>query len=761
MVNKTQYFGGREAKRVFRMLSCGCSAIVLAAAFAPSAMAQESASDDTDSDEIIVTAQKRSDNIRSIPFSVSAVGGDDIADLTTGGEDIRALAGRVPNLNVESTFGRVFPRFYIRGLGNSDFTLNSQASVAQYYDEVILENQLLRGMPAFDLERIEVLRGPQGTLWGRNATAGAVHLVSKKPGNTAEGHARLSYGRFGTTSVELAAGGPIVGEALSARVAVLYQRQGDSVRNVTTGGELGGYNDVAARGQLLWQPGASTDVLLQLSARSLDGTSTLFNGRQPGLPFEKREIALESDRNSDQKLNQYGVTLNVKHDFGGVELTSITSWQTGNLFSVGDIDGSPRAALINASHINDLDQITQELRLSSNSDGPLSWQAGFFLFDESIDYANTTANDTFQDADGNPGFGAYQIAHQTNRSYAVFGQAAYEVTPQLKLSGGLRYTWDRIKLNQDSAFFTPNRADPTAIPDFSLPFYAGSARGPFAVIQPRFVSAQQRSGKLTWDISANYEVSSEVNLYARVARGYHSGVIAGQAIFDALQTAGPETITSYEAGVKAEFLDRKVRFNLAGFHYDFQDQQLASFIRDGSGQDIIRLVNAPGGKGTGFEADIKVKPSPNFTFGAQVGYVDTRISATTLVDDPRVGFGLPRQQVDIKGQPFPFAPKWTAGLDAEATLPVSASGEFFVATDWSFRGSQNFTLTAFLQPEFKTGSWWEGALQAGYRTDNLELSVWGRNITNSTGFTSGLNVNGLAYVFNAPATYGVTASLKF
>ena len=397
MFEKARSFEKYEAKRGLRKLSCGCSAVVLAALLTPSAMAQEAASDNADSDEIVVTAQKRSDNIRNIPFSISAVNGEDIADLTTGGEDIRALAGRVPNLNVESTFGRVFPRFYIRGLGNSDFTLNSQASVAQYYDEVILENQLLRGMPAFDLERIEVLRGPQGTLWGRNATAGAVHLVSKKPGSTAEGHARLGYGRFGTTSVELAAGGPVAGEALSARVAVLYQRQGDSVRNVTTGGKLGGYNDVAARAQLLWQPGASTDVLLQLSARSLDGTSTLFNGKQPGLPFRKREIALESDRNSDQKLNQYGVTLNVKHDFSGFELTSITSWQSGNLFSVGDIDGSPRAALINASYINDLDQITQELRLSSNGDGALSWQAGFFLFDESIDYANTTANDTFRD----------------------------------------------------------------------------------------------------------------------------------------------------------------------------------------------------------------------------------------------------------------------------------------------------------------------------------------------------------------------------
>ena len=148
---------------------------------------QATSSSTTVSDDIIVTAQRRSANIRDVPISISAISGETVSALTVGGEDIRVLAGRVPNLNVESTFGRVFPRFYIRCVGNSDFTLNSTASVLLYYDDVILENQVLRGMPAFDLERVEVLRGPQETLYGRNSTAGAVKLISKKPTQDLQG----------------------------------------------------------------------------------------------------------------------------------------------------------------------------------------------------------------------------------------------------------------------------------------------------------------------------------------------------------------------------------------------------------------------------------------------------------------------------------------------------------------------------------------------------------------------------------------------
>ncbi|MEC3909795.1 TonB-dependent receptor [Sphingobium sp. CR2-8] len=742
----------------------GCALVGAALAAVPAAAQITPVPNQADSppDNIIVTAQRRSDNIRDVPISISAISGDIVSSLTVGGEDIRALAGRVPNLNVESTFGRVFPRFYIRGLGNSDFTLNSTASVSVYYDDVVLENQILRSMPAFDLERVEVLRGPQGTLYGRNSTAGAVKLISQKPTDTVQGYGRVSYGRFNTTSFEGAIGGPIVNDLLSGRMSLLYQRQGGSVENIVTGHKLGGYDDIAARAQLLFEPDDRFSALLQFSARSLNGTSTLFNGRQttPGfgvLPFKKLRIALESDRQSDQEAHQYGLNLNLTYDLGGVDLTSITSWQSGDFFTVGDVDGSPRAALINTSRINGLDQVTEELRLASKGDGAFNWQAGVYYFHELLDYSNTTANNTFQTSDGSPGFGAYQFAQQKSESYAGFAQASYKIIDALTLSGGIRYTHDRIRLSQDTAFFTPNPADLTAEPNFSGPFYAGGARGPFPVTQPRFSSAGEGSGRVTWDGSLTYKINPQVNVYARIARGYHSGVITGQAIFSPIETAGPETVTSYEVGLKSEFLDRKIRLNLTGFHYVYKDQQLPVFIRNGSGADIIRLINAPGGKGTGFEGDIQIRPSPYFAFGGQIGYVDTRISGRTLVQDPRSATG----QVDIDGQPFPFAPKLTAGLNADAKVPVGERAELFASTDWSYRSSQNFSLTSFLQPEFRTGGWWEGGVRAGYRIDTLEVALWSRNVADSTGFTSGLNVNGLAYVFNAPRTYGVEVSYRF
>lgn len=724
--------------------------------------AQANSSSTAVSDDIIVTAQRRSDNIRDVPISISAISGDTVSTLTVGGEDIRALAGRVPNLNVESTFGRVFPRFYIRGLGNSDFTLNSTAAVSTYYDDVVLENQVLRGMPAFDLERVEVLRGPQGTLYGRNSTAGAVKLISKKPTQDLEGYGRVSYGRFNTTNFEGAVGGPLIPDILAARISIDYQRQGGSVENIVTGNKLGGYSDVAGRAQLLFTPNDKFSALLRFSARSLNGTSTLFNGKQVDpvygiLPFQKLKIALESDRQSEQDANQYGLTLTTSYDFGGAELTSITSWQSGNLFSVGDIDGSPRAALINTSRIGNLDQVTEELRLASKGSSPFNWQAGLYYFHETLGYSNETVNNTFKTADGNPGFGAYQFAHQTSSSYAAFGQASYKLGDALTLTGGVRYTHDLIRLNQDTAFFTPNPADLTADPKFSSPFYAGGARGPFPVTQPRFSGARESSGRVTWDGSATYKLSDTVNIYARVARGYHSGVITGQAMFSPIETAGPETVTSYEGGLKSEFLDRKIRLNLAGFHYVYKDQQLPVFVRDGTGTDIIRLVNAPGGRGTGFEADIQLKPNQYITLGGQIGYVDTHISGRTLVQDPRSATA----EVDLDGHRFPFAPKLTAGLTADARLPLSDHSELFASTDWSYRSSQDFTLTAFLQPQFHASGFWEGGVRAGYRVNKFEVALWSRNVANSTGFTSALNVNGLAYVFNAPRLYGGEVSFRF
>ena len=204
-------------------------------------------------EEVIVTAQKREQRSFDVPLSISTLQGEKSAALRSSGMDVRFLSNRVPSLQMESSFGRVFPRFYIRGLGNTDFDLNASQPVSVLYDGVVLENALLKGFPAFDLDRIEVLRGPQGTLFGRNTPAGIVKFESARPTQKLEGYGRLSYGQFNTSNFEGAVSGPIIPSVLSVRLSLLDQRRGDWIDNTHTNEDnaVGGHQDVAGRLQLL------------------------------------------------------------------------------------------------------------------------------------------------------------------------------------------------------------------------------------------------------------------------------------------------------------------------------------------------------------------------------------------------------------------------------------------------------------------------------------------------------------------------------
>lgn len=230
-------------------------------------------------EEIVVTAQKREESVQEVPVAVTAVSDETLDVVTAGGADVKALSGRVPSLLIESSFGRAFPRFYIRGLGNTDFDLNASQPVSMVYDEIVLENAVLKGLPMFDLERVEVLRGPQGTLFGRNTPAGIVKFESKKPTRDFEAFASASYATFDTIDLKGAINGGI-GETLAARFSFLYQSQEDWVENrfagANNGGDIGGYNNFAWRGQLLWEPSDAFDALLNIHGWDIDGTARIF-----------------------------------------------------------------------------------------------------------------------------------------------------------------------------------------------------------------------------------------------------------------------------------------------------------------------------------------------------------------------------------------------------------------------------------------------------------------------------------------------------
>lgn len=690
-------------------------------------------------EEIMVTAQKRTQNLQDVPISISTLSGDEMTNISVAGDDIRMLAARIPNLNLESTFGRSYPRFYMRGQGNVDFRINATQPIGLYYDEVVLENPSLRGMPLFDLERIEVLRGPQGTLWGKNTTGGAIHLVSKKPTDEYDAYGRVTYGRFNTVNIEAAVGGSIIEDSLAGRASILYQRRDGWVTNTNTGNDLDDYEDYAFRGQLLYTPNENFEALLRLHGRKLNGTSTLFNTNANTSP-DKDSIALESDSTNRQDVDTLGVSLNLSYDFGEITLTSITAFERGSLFSRGDLDGSAIAAnsQVNFTDLDEVEQITQEVRLTSNNTGPFNWQAGLFYFREDMDYTDTGSN--LRD------FGNHLSVNFDSESWAIFGQASYDITDALTFTGGLRYTQDDKHLDHVLFYFGPNPADPlnpsNALFTFDLPFLGA----PTANVDDDW-------SELTWDASLAYQFDDNINLYTRITKGFRSGNIDGNAAFagPVVRTVDPETLISYEGGLKSVLLDGRLRFNSSFFYYDYEDQQIFSF--SGIGNAVI-LQNAEGGTGYGLEIDTTFNVNDNLQLTAAYGYLNSEYQGPTLVTNDFTG-----QLVDIDGNQFPNAPEHTANFVLDYRYSFK-NGEIFLNTDWNYRSS--FFFATYEAPLLKGGDYWEGGIRGGYRSPDskYEIAAWGRNLTDVeelTGYTTFTRVG----VYTGPRTFGIDFLAQF
>ena len=361
--------------------------------------------------DIVVTAQRRPERLQTVPISVAVVDGDSLRNFQSGGEDIFALAGRVPGLYAETTTGRIFPRFYIRGLGNIDFYLGASQPVSIVQDDVVLEHVVLKSNPVFDVAQVEVLRGPQGSLFGRNTTAGIIKFDTIRPTQTFEGRGSASYGSYNTVTADVGVGGPLIADKLAFRISGLYQHRDDWVDNRfagtgadgTRGGKdaLGGFTERDVRLQLLATPTEALSINLSGHARDYDGTSTIFHrgalrrGSNTIMAEPRTSVSLDEGMGNDQAYKTYGGSVNAAWDFGPVTLTSITAYETSSGYSRGDTDGGaavdypvrgvPNGFGQSRGNLRDLDQWTQEVRLASNGQGAFTWQLGGMYFDSRDD----------------------------------------------------------------------------------------------------------------------------------------------------------------------------------------------------------------------------------------------------------------------------------------------------------------------------------------------------------------------------------------
>ncbi|NML62636.1 TonB-dependent receptor [Massilia sp. RP-1-19] len=744
------------------------SAFPLHAAMAQEATAATEKAQPGQLETVIVTAQRRSENIKDVPMAITTLKGEKLDVLTSGGQDIRFLSGRSPSLTIESDYGRSFPRFYIRGQGNTDFDLNASQPVGLVVDDIVQESPMLKGFPVFDVDQVEVLRGPQGTLFGRNSPAGVIKFDSAKPviGKT-EGYATLGFGNESAVNAEGAVNLPI-SDTMAARISVQSQNRDDRVHNPRPNAktkDFEGYGDHAARLQLLVKPTRDFSALFNVHARDMKGSATLFranimkkgtNDLVDGFDYD----TYETDGGNEQTLKTKGASMRLRWDMEGITLHSITGYETADFFSRGDVDGGFGAVYAppmgpnypgqpayipftveTADVLPEHKQFTQEFRVESNNKGPLQWIGGLFYFSEdiqidSIEFATL--------APGNPQGPNFATQTQDTKSWAAFGSLNYTVSDKLKLRGGLRYTSDKK--------------------DFSAKRVEATTSGPFLI--------NNSSNNVSWDLSGTYALTPNTNLFGRIATGYRAPSMVGRLIFlsSVPSFADAEKALSYEAGIKQDLFNNRARLSASVFQYRVKDKQLTAT----SGTiNLNQLINADKATGQGVELDFQANLSESLRMTLGGSYNDTEIKDASLYvqtcgNQPNTNnlngctpTGVPgpfAYTQRLNGNPLPRAPKWQGNVTLRYSTPIG-NGELYAYTDWAYRSTYNMFL--YEAKEYKAKSLVEGGLRVGYKWDNYEVAAFARNITDKLQTVGAIDFNNLTGMVNEPRTLGVQMKASF
>ncbi|MFA6219916.1 MAG: TonB-dependent receptor [Erythrobacter sp.] len=720
------------------------------------AHAQSQAGDaDEDGASILVTAQKREQALSEVPLSLDVITGEEFDNITAGGADVVALSGRTSSLYVESSSGRIFPRFYIRGLGNTDFDLNANQPVSIVRDEVVLENPILKGVPLFDIARVEVLRGPQGTLFGRNTPAGVVKFETARPTFEPAGYARLSFGRFDTLDAEGAISGPL-SETVAGRFSFLVQRRDDFVGNTFNGGEEGfeEFENFAGRAQFLFQPSEDISVLLNAHGYDLNGGSRVFRANiiEPGTnelveDFDRFRTA--QDARQILQSEQYGASLRVDARLGSGELTSISAYETVSVDARGDVDGGFGASFAppsgpgtipfsaeSADNITGHGQFTQEIRYAFPVTSALDLTIGGFYFHEDLEIENLSF-DTLAGGTVN----GLAVQDQTVDAYALFGSAEWSLAERLTLTGGLRLSHEERD------------------------FEAERLIGPFGAPPLGPITRKLDDTELTGDVAIRYALNDSASVYARYARGFRAPNAQGRIVFgDAVTVADTETIDSIEAGAKVD-LPRGLGF-LSGavFGYRTDNQQLTAV---GGAGNFNQLLNADEVEGYGVEIDGRLNIAANFELAFGYSWNKTEINdpglevaacaaGCTILDpiNPLTGNAL------IDGNSLPNAPEHIANATARYAIPVP-SGEIYLFADWAFRSEIDFFL--YESVEFESDAKSETGARIGYVHDGgaWELAAFGRNIFGEVSIEGAIDFNNLSGFVNEPAVWGIEGSIRW
>ena len=757
------------------MLQTAALAIALAApAHAQTASEESAATHAAAGDDIVVTAQRREQSLLSVPIAITAVTGDALAQA--GVSDSSQLAAVVPNLQINSAYGKTQPNFTLRGIGvGNEYSANQASPIGVYIDDAYIASRTSQGAQLFDLERIEVLRGPQGTLFGRNTTGGAINLITRKPTlSGSRGYAEASYGNFDAFHGQAALETTLVEDQLGIRVSVNYDRNDPMFRNlVPNRPSPNGGSNYSGRIQLRWQPVPELDVLLKAYGSkdkmtqgalhsigaSPSGVNPISGYSRAGRGFYDVEFGYPGKR----RTNSWGFMGRISYEASdSVTLHSLTSYDGGYFLVDNDGDAEP-LSLLNWRPQAVTRQFNQELRANISTDR-LDLVLGAYYGTDSSRADNRHGLYFFLEDLGAPadvtgmtgGFSIHQRYVQDRRSTAIFAQADYDLTDQLTVTAGLRYTWDKSKLRDAFA----------ALGDYDFTPIYYSVTDPDNYGQPH-PTLYGNDAALTGRFALNYKFDSGAILYASYSRGYRGGTFNGGAYIDnsQLEYIKPETVNAYEMGTKGRLLDGAVSYSLAAFYYDYKNQQTnevigaAGFLRNAGKAEVY-----------GAELELNGRVAPTLSFNASVGLLHSKYKQLILGRDVASG----AVGVDLAGNELPFAPSMTAQLGIDWTVAEVGGGEVqflprvnYTSHQWfsPFNSRESFPGDPITNARLHQDGYAKVDAQLLWTNETITAGFFVKNLFEKKYYLYGLDMRtffGLDFFAPAdPRTYGAMVRFNF
>ncbi len=709
-------------------------------------------------EEIVVTADRRAVNVQDVPATITAVSGDAIAQRHL--QNMSEAINIVPNVDIKQNAPGVLPVVTIRGVGLNDFGGNTSPPAGIYVDEVFLSTVVMMNGQLFDLDRVEVLKGPQGTLYGRNSTAGAINFISAAPTHDAGGRAQLGYGNYNTFTLDGMLNMPI-SDTLALRVSgKLIEQQDGYWESRLLPGTIGKQSIQTARAMLLWTPTEDFRSLFKvegLRQRGQQGQTAFFGAIDP-TTFTTCASVLAgrtddtnctnflgyTDRDGDPYkgdwdrkpiLNSDGwdVTWRNDLDIGDLTLTSVTGYRSFIQRTDANIDTTP-APILDYLNKYAIDQFSQEVRLGGKS-GALDWIVGGFYSWDHYTYSSVGQNQALFNTN------TLITADQTTKSAAAFAHGLYAITPKLTGVLGLRYTWEERHYAGGS--FDLNTFGASAL--------CGGCSQPFTLAA---IDQTISDNNITGTVGLNYTPNDDSLIYASISQGQKSGGFFSGLATDPRQLLPyePEKLTSYELGVKLALLQRSLQVNMSGFYYDYRDIQ--TFKRSTVGFIPIQILgNVDEATIMGIDADVAWRPTQDLTLQAAIGILDSEL-----------GEFVNAAGVVQNGNQMPNAPKFS--FKGSASYDVHLPNDYVAQITFqpshatsAFRDSENTQIA-------KTPGYWsyDGNIRLSSEGSPWTLSVWGKNLTDERYLTQVIDLTGLGFgtkIYSAPRTFGVTVGVDW